>query len=132
MRSRYNMVGNVRRTLTSSATVASRIFVRASSAAMSSALTGSPCVFLPVLALESTELNVKVLGHEVDVLWRSARVVAEVDGYAFHSSARSFAADRRRDAELTAAGYRVLRFTWADVTDGKLATVVRLAQAIVR
>jgi hypothetical protein len=45
-----------------------------------------------------------VLGHEVDFLWRSARVVAEVDGYAFHASALSFGADRRRDAELTAAG----------------------------
>lgn len=77
-------------------------------------------------------LNVKVLSYEVDFLWRSARLVAEVDGYAFHSSARSFATDRQRDAELTAAGYRVLRFTWVDLTEGRLATVVRLAQALVR
>jgi very-short-patch-repair endonuclease len=82
--------------------------------------------------LPRSELNVTVLGHEVDFLWRSARVVAEVDGYAFHASARSFAENRRRDAELTAAGYRVLRFTWADLTDGRFATVVRLAQAMVR
>ena len=47
--------------------------------------------------LPRPELNVKVLGHEVDFLWRSARVVAEVDSYAFHSSASSFAQDRRRD-----------------------------------
>jgi very-short-patch-repair endonuclease len=78
------------------------------------------------------DLNVKVLGHEVDFLWRKARMVAEVDGYEFHSSLESFAADRRRDAELAAAGYRVLRFTWGDVTDGRLATLVRLAQALVR
>jgi very-short-patch-repair endonuclease len=82
--------------------------------------------------LQRPELNVRVLGHEVDFLWRSARVTAEVDGYAFHASQKSFASDRRRDAELTAAGYRVLRFTWADLTDGRLATVVRLAQALVR
>jgi very-short-patch-repair endonuclease len=82
--------------------------------------------------LPRPELNVDVLGHEVDFLWRNARLVAEVDGFAFHNSARSFAADRRRDAELTAAGYRVLRFTWADVTEDRLATVVRLAQALVR
>jgi very-short-patch-repair endonuclease len=81
--------------------------------------------------LPMPELNVKVLGHEVDFLWREARVVAEVDGYEFHSSRDSFAADRRRDAELTALGYRVLRFTWADVTESRLATVVRLAQALV-
>jgi very-short-patch-repair endonuclease len=82
--------------------------------------------------LPRPELNVQVLGHELDFVWRDARVVAEVDGYAFHASARSFAADRRRDAELTAAGYRVLRFTWSDVTEGRMATVVRLAQALMR
>jgi very-short-patch-repair endonuclease len=81
--------------------------------------------------LPRPELNVRVLGHEVDFLWREARVVAEVDGYAFHSSLESFAADRQRDAELVAAGYRILRFTWADVTEGRLATVVRLAQALI-
>jgi very-short-patch-repair endonuclease len=82
--------------------------------------------------LPRPELNVQLFGHEVDFLWRGARLVAEVDGYAFHGSARSFAEDRRRDAELTAAGYRILRFTWADLTEGRLATVVRLAQSLVR
>jgi len=80
--------------------------------------------------LPAPEVNVHVLGHEVDVLWRAARVIAEVDGFAYHGSARSFRVDRRRDAELTAAGYRVLRFTYADVTEGWAATVVRLAQAL--
>lgn len=82
--------------------------------------------------LPRPEVNVKVLGHEVDFLWRKERVVAEVDGYAFHASTRSFAADRRRDAELTAAGYRVLRFTWADLGTHRLTTIVRVAQALVR
>jgi len=82
--------------------------------------------------LSAPEVNVKLLGHEVDFLWQSARVVAEVDGYEFHASERSFAADRRRDAELAAAGYRVLRFTWADLHEGSWATMVRLAQALVR
>jgi very-short-patch-repair endonuclease len=82
--------------------------------------------------LPRPELNGRILGHEVDFLWRNARVVAEVDGYAFHASRRSFVMDRRRDAELAAAGYRVLRFTWADLDDDRLATVVRLAQALAR
>jgi very-short-patch-repair endonuclease len=42
------------------------------------------------------------------------RVVVEIDGYTYHSDARQFAADRRRDAQLAALGYRVLRFTWLD------------------
>lgn len=78
------------------------------------------------------ELNVRVLHYEVDFLWRGPRLIVEVDGYAFHDSTQSFRNDRRRDAELTAAGYRVLRFTWADLTDDRYATVVRLAQALVR
>lgn len=84
--------------------------------------------------LPRPELNVTLLGHEVDVLWRDARVVAEVDGYAFHHSGHRFTADRRRDAELTAAGYRVLRFSWADLheREQELRTVVRIAQTLVR
>lgn len=77
-------------------------------------------------------LNTRVLGYEVDFLWTDSRVVVEVDGYAFHGSHASFVGDRQRDAELTAAGYRVLRFTWTDLTEGRFATVVRLAQALVR
>jgi very-short-patch-repair endonuclease len=40
--------------------------------------------------------------------------------------------DRRRDAKLAAAGYRGVRFTWQDVTQQREATLVRLAQALVR
>jgi very-short-patch-repair endonuclease len=82
--------------------------------------------------LPRPQLNVQVLGHEVDFVWRDARVIAEVDGYAFHASSASFGADRRRDAELTAAGYRVLRFTWSDLGEGRFQTIVRLAQALLR
>jgi very-short-patch-repair endonuclease len=82
--------------------------------------------------LPRPEVNAMVLAHEVDFLWRRESLIAEVDGYAFHGSPRSFAEDRRRDAELVAAGYRVVRFTWADLTDTHLATVARLAQALAR
>ena len=48
----------------------------------------------------------------------SHRLVVEVDGYAFHSTRRSFERDRRRDADLTSRGYRVVRLTWRQITDG--------------
>lgn len=82
--------------------------------------------------LPPPEVNVRVLGYEVDFLWRTQRVVVEVDGYAYHSSPQSFVADRRRDAELASAGYRVIRFTWSDVTERALASMVRLAQLLGR
>lgn len=42
-------------------------------------------------------------------------VVIELDGREYHSNAVAFADDRRRDRELQARGYRVLRFTYDDV-----------------
>ena len=61
-------------------------------------------------------VNAVVEGHEVDFLWRRAGLIVEVDGYAFHRSPSVFAEDRERDVGLVLAGYRVLRFTWGQVT----------------
>jgi predicted transcriptional regulator of viral defense system len=46
---------------------------------------------------------------EVDFLWRAQRLVLEVDGGRYHSSPRQIARDRRKEADLVRAGYRVLR-----------------------
>lgn len=51
----------------------------------------------------------------VDFSYPDARLVIETDGYAFHSDRESFDDDRERDAELQALGWRVLRFTWAQL-----------------
>ena len=68
--------------------------------------------------------------QEVDFLWREHRLIVEVDGYAFHSSRRSFERDRRRDRELQAAGYRVLRLTWRELTDEPEVVIATLATAL--
>ena len=57
------------------------------------------------------EVNTVLDGHEVDFLWREARLVVEVDGRAAHGTRRAFEQDRLRDAELTVAGRRVLRIS---------------------
>lgn len=77
-------------------------------------------------------MNVKVAGHEVDFLWRSERFIAEIDGFAFHTGAKKFEEDRRRDTELAAAGLRVIRITWRQLTEESEAVLVRLAQALAR
>jgi very-short-patch-repair endonuclease len=61
--------------------------------------------------LPDYEANAIVEGECVDALWRKERVIVELDGFAFHKSRAQFEADRRRDAKLTVAGYRVLRIT---------------------
>jgi very-short-patch-repair endonuclease len=82
--------------------------------------------------LPTAEVNARVLRHEVDFLWRGPRLIVEIDGFEFHGSAHAFVEDRRRDAELAAAGYRVVRFTWQDLTERRESVIGRLAQALVR
>jgi very-short-patch-repair endonuclease len=76
--------------------------------------------------------NARVAGCEVDFLWREQRVVAEVDGYAWHSSRNRFEGDRDRDSALAAAGYVVLRFTWRRVERKPMAVVARIAHVLGR
>ena len=103
--------------------------------AMGTLVAGEPDVtrseleerFLALVAeagLPRPEVNARVLGSEVDFLWRDRRLIVETDGAATHLTARAFEEDRRRDVDLHAAGYRVLRFTWRQVVaDG--AWIVR-------
>jgi very-short-patch-repair endonuclease len=74
--------------------------------------------------------NARIGGWEVDLLWREQRLIVESDGYAFHSSRSAFERDRRKDAELTAQGYRVVRVTWRQLTDEHEALVAVLAAAL--
>jgi hypothetical protein len=68
------------------------------------------------LALPRPEMNAVLAGFEVDAHWPSAKLVAELDGYAFHRSPDAFERDRARDVALTLAGFRVIRLTWRSVT----------------
>lgn len=62
-------------------------------------------------------VNSFVEGYEVDFYWPHPRLIAETDGAATHLTATAFEQDRQRDAELTVAGYRVVRFTWRQLTE---------------
>jgi very-short-patch-repair endonuclease len=76
--------------------------------------------------LPAPETNVKVLGHEVDFLWREQKLIVEVDGFAYHSSRQAFERDRRRDARLQAAGFRVIRVTYLQIVDDPASVVACL------
>jgi very-short-patch-repair endonuclease len=78
--------------------------------------------------------NVVVAGLEVDFLWRDQRLVVETDGAATHLTPSAFEEDRRRDARLAVAGYRVLRFTWRRIVDEprEVAATLRALLALPR
>jgi very-short-patch-repair endonuclease len=73
------------------------------------------------------EVNVRVGRFLVDFLWRESQLIVEVDGFAHHRARASFESDRARDAVLSLDGYRVLRFTYRQVTGdpGSVATTIR-------
>ncbi|CAA9488088.1 MAG: hypothetical protein AVDCRST_MAG13-1577, partial [uncultured Solirubrobacteraceae bacterium] len=59
--------------------------------------------------------NIPVAGHQVDVLYARERLAVELDGRATHARRAQMRADRARDADVQAAGHRVLRLVWEDL-----------------
>jgi very-short-patch-repair endonuclease len=74
-------------------------------------------------------VNAPVLDYTVDFLWPDSALVVEVDGYASHGTRRAFQEDRVRDARLTAAGLRTLRFTHRDVVRAPAVVASRVRSA---
>jgi very-short-patch-repair endonuclease len=64
--------------------------------------------------LPKPQVNALIEGYEVDFCWPEQRLIVEVDHRASHSTPGAFEWDRKKDAHLTVAGWRVIRVT--DVT----------------
>jgi len=73
--------------------------------------------------------NARVDWHELDFWWPELGLNVEMDGYRWHSTRARLNRDRERDAELTARGIRVLRFSY-DQLGRPVRVVARLAAAI--
>ncbi len=66
----------------------------------------------------------------IDIAFVDLGIAIEIDGFAFHTDPERFNHDRRRQNALTRAGWLVLRFTWADLTE-RPHEVVRLVREAV-
>jgi very-short-patch-repair endonuclease len=80
--------------------------------------------------LPEPEVNVKLGRWEVDLLWRDAGLVVEIDAYATHSSPRAFERDRRKSAELEDLGLTVRRVSDRQIRDQTVLTVRRIRRAL--
>ena len=74
---------------------------------------------LPLIAAQEVPLpevnapvRVATRTLEVDLLWRTERLVVEADSRRHHGIEVAFERDRKRDRELLDAGYTVIRVTW--------------------
>ncbi|HEX6697434.1 MAG TPA: type IV toxin-antitoxin system AbiEi family antitoxin domain-containing protein [Solirubrobacteraceae bacterium] len=63
-----------------------------------------------------------------DFYWPAHGLIVETDGWEAHRTQAAFRRDRAKDAALTAAGYKVVRFTW-DVDD---ATILRRLRSLLQ
>jgi very-short-patch-repair endonuclease len=88
-------------------------------------------VFAQRFGFPRPEINVRVVGYEVDALFRSERVIVELDGFAYHRDRRSFERDRDRDVATLVAGFATVRVTWERLTLKADREAVRL-HAILR
>jgi very-short-patch-repair endonuclease len=80
--------------------------------------------------LPAPEVNAPVEGFTVDFAWRAQRLIVETDGWQAHGTRAAFERDRRRDADLTTAGWRVLRVTWARVMREPRAVAIQLSSLL--
>jgi len=74
--------------------------------------------------------NTVIEGILCDFVWPTQRLIVEVDGYTYHSHPAAFERDRRRDQQLIAAGYRVIRITWIQLRDRPIETIASIIQAL--
>jgi very-short-patch-repair endonuclease len=61
--------------------------------------------------------NYPLAGYKIDVAFPGEKVAVETDGWAFHSSQEDFQNDRERQNKIALLGWKVLRFTWLDLTE---------------
>jgi hypothetical protein len=88
---------------------------------------------LPLIAsagLPAPERNVRLLGWNVDFLWREAKVVLEIDSWTYHATASHYERDARKDADLALAGVAVIRATRGQVRREPAKLVARLAAKV--
>jgi very-short-patch-repair endonuclease len=84
--------------------------------------------------LTGWQLNAEVIvngrRYHPDFSFDRRRLAIEVDGWAWHSTPDRFRADRMRDNDFLLAGWRVLRFTWYDLTRRPDAVVRTVREAL--
>jgi hypothetical protein len=66
--------------------------------------------------LPMPEVNARVGRSRVDGLWRDRGVAVELDGASAHGGWAAIKRDRDREMALRAKGFRVVRYTWDQIT----------------
>jgi very-short-patch-repair endonuclease len=73
--------------------------------------------------------NYPLAGYKIDVAFPGEKVACETDGWAFHSDHEDFQKDRQRQNRISLLGWKVLRFTWLDLTEYPLRVLAEIDAA---
>jgi very-short-patch-repair endonuclease len=68
--------------------------------------------------------------YRIDFAWPEKLVGLECDGFEWHGDRLAWKRDRRRVADLEHAGWRLVHWTWDDVTKRSEQAIARLRQAL--
>ena len=68
--------------------------------------------------------------ERADFAYEDARLIIECDGRRWHTTMEAFENDRRRDNLAQLNGWRVLRFTWNDLTETPARVLDQITQAL--
>lgn len=71
-----------------------------------------------------------IAGYKADFAFTGPKVAIEVDGLAFHSDSDAFNRDRKKQNAIMLAGWKVLRFTWLDLTEYPERVIAEIRQAL--
>ena len=86
--------------------------------------------FVAHYGLPVPQINVKLNGREVDVLFPDHKLIVELDGWGFHNDRHAFETDRERDAENLRLGYRTVRITRERFTQAPDREAARLHEIL--
>jgi len=81
--------------------------------------------------LPMPEVNARIGQMRVDAVWRDQGLAVELDGGPAHAGLAAMKRDRQRELALRGLGFRVVRYTWEQITqrpDPVIADLRRLLQ----
>ena len=76
------------------------------------------------------ELGYHHQGYLIDIAFPAYRVAIEIDGWAWHITPERFVRDRQRQNAIVNGHWRVLRFTWHDLTARPEAVLADIRTAL--
>jgi very-short-patch-repair endonuclease len=76
------------------------------------------------------DVNVRLGPYRPDFMWRSHRLIVELDSYGFHAGPRAYQNDRDKDLFYRGAGFDALRLTRAHVVYNGAMVVATVARAL--